>query len=272
MIGRDADVRRARLEQLQHGVQHARRGAEPLVVAPAAAAPAVEVAEELVRPVDEVDDHREPRMAHRAHRVAIDRLRPPGPRDALVALVNRMVDNRSRRDSAKEVEDVTDAHRTPEGRAGAPPAPRRLAPTIAIALLAVAVTASAAGAAPASRSRGAAPASLCGVSRNVAKSIVRSTSSLAPSSANSPSALKARYTAVTRAEPALLAAARGSTKTDLKKALVFVNLLTAKLQKVGWNLVGLAPSATVLEASAQRAGPSIQRLEKYYSKTCKLKV
>ena len=57
VIGRDADVRRAGLEHLQHGVQHAGRGAERLTVAPAAAAAAVEMAEQLVGAVDEVDDH-----------------------------------------------------------------------------------------------------------------------------------------------------------------------------------------------------------------------
>ena len=63
MIGRDADVRRAALEHLQHRVEHAGRRAEPLTVAPAAAPAAVEVAEQLVGTVDEVDDHRGPRMA-----------------------------------------------------------------------------------------------------------------------------------------------------------------------------------------------------------------
>ena len=57
VIGRDADVRRAGLEHLQHRVQHAGRGAERLTVAPAAAPAAVEVAEQLVGAVDEVDDH-----------------------------------------------------------------------------------------------------------------------------------------------------------------------------------------------------------------------
>ena len=58
VVGRDADVRRSGLEHLQHGVQHAGRGAERLIVALAAAAAAVEVAEQLVGAVDEVDDHR----------------------------------------------------------------------------------------------------------------------------------------------------------------------------------------------------------------------
>ena len=62
VIGRDADVRRPGLEHLQHRVEHAGCRAERLPVGPATAPAAVEVAEELVCPVDEVDDHR-PRMA-----------------------------------------------------------------------------------------------------------------------------------------------------------------------------------------------------------------
>ena len=68
VIGRDADVRRAALDQLQHGVQHPRGGAESLAVLPASAAATVEVAEQLIGAVDEVNDHRRPRMADRAAR------------------------------------------------------------------------------------------------------------------------------------------------------------------------------------------------------------
>ena len=57
MIGRDADVRRALFEHLQHGVQHADDGAVRLVLAFVEAPQAVEVAEQLVGAVDEVDDH-----------------------------------------------------------------------------------------------------------------------------------------------------------------------------------------------------------------------
>ena len=58
VIGRDADVRRALLDHVEHGVQHADDGAERPVLALAEAPQAVEEAEQLVGPVDEVDPRR----------------------------------------------------------------------------------------------------------------------------------------------------------------------------------------------------------------------
>ena len=57
VVGRDADVRRSRLDHLQHGIQHADHGAEGPILALGEAAQAVEVAEQLVRAVDEMNDH-----------------------------------------------------------------------------------------------------------------------------------------------------------------------------------------------------------------------
>jgi hypothetical protein len=57
VIGRHADVRRAGLEHLRDGVQHAGDGAERRI-ALAETADAVEVAKELVRAVDQMNDHR----------------------------------------------------------------------------------------------------------------------------------------------------------------------------------------------------------------------
>src|SRR5258708_37875453 len=57
VIGRYPDVRRSLLDHLQHGVQYADHGAEPLVLAFGGVAPAVELAEQLVRAVDQMDDH-----------------------------------------------------------------------------------------------------------------------------------------------------------------------------------------------------------------------
>ena len=62
VIGRDADVRGAFLDHLQHGVEHADDGAEGQVLALAEAAQAVEVSEQLVRAIDEVNDHADLRL------------------------------------------------------------------------------------------------------------------------------------------------------------------------------------------------------------------
>ena len=57
MVRRDADVARPFLDHLQDGVQHAGDRAERPIRAAVDAAEAVEVAEQLVRAVDEMDDH-----------------------------------------------------------------------------------------------------------------------------------------------------------------------------------------------------------------------
>ena len=57
VIGRDADMRRAALQHLQHRVQDAGYRAVRLVLTLVEAAQAVEMAEELVRSVYEVNDH-----------------------------------------------------------------------------------------------------------------------------------------------------------------------------------------------------------------------
>ena len=55
MVGRDADVRGALLDHLQHGVQHAHDRAERSVDSLVETARAVEVPEQLVRAVDEMN-------------------------------------------------------------------------------------------------------------------------------------------------------------------------------------------------------------------------
>ena len=57
VIGRDADVRGAAFDHLEHGVEHAEHGAEGLVLPLVEAAQAVEMTEQLVGAVDEMDDH-----------------------------------------------------------------------------------------------------------------------------------------------------------------------------------------------------------------------
>jgi hypothetical protein len=57
VISRHTDVSRTRLDHLQHGAEHADHGAIGSILATALAAKAVEVAEKLVRAVDEMNDH-----------------------------------------------------------------------------------------------------------------------------------------------------------------------------------------------------------------------
>ncbi len=57
VIGGHPDVSRSGLDHLQYRMQHAADGAEALVLALAEMAPAVKLAEQLVRAVDEMNDH-----------------------------------------------------------------------------------------------------------------------------------------------------------------------------------------------------------------------
>ena len=57
MIRRDTDVSGARLDHLQHGLQHADHGAEGPVLPFGETAKAVEMAVQLVGAVDEMNDH-----------------------------------------------------------------------------------------------------------------------------------------------------------------------------------------------------------------------
>ena len=56
-LARDADVRAAFLDRLQHGVQHAHHGSEGLVFAFVEPPLSVEMPEQLVRAVDQMDNH-----------------------------------------------------------------------------------------------------------------------------------------------------------------------------------------------------------------------
>ena len=57
VVGRNAHMRRAVFDHLQHALKHADHGAERTVLALVEAPQPVEVAEELVRAVDEMNDH-----------------------------------------------------------------------------------------------------------------------------------------------------------------------------------------------------------------------
>jgi hypothetical protein len=57
VVGGDAEVRVAVLDHLEHGLQHADDGAVGAVHAFVESAQSVEMTEELVGPVNQVDDH-----------------------------------------------------------------------------------------------------------------------------------------------------------------------------------------------------------------------
>ena len=113
---------------------------------------------------------------------------------------------------------------------------RVLVASVVCALLAV----WAAGPSPAARSSAVRTASLCGVSKSVAASIVDSTNT--KNIAGSPTQLKAFWGKVKTAEPTVLAAATGTRKTQLTHVFNFVNMVVGDLNKVNWNYTGLLPT------------------------------
>lgn len=145
-----------------------------------------------------------------------------------------------------------------------------LAAVAAVAIVAVSSGAPVAGGAVTSGSTSVTTSSFCGVSRDVAKSLVHAASGLTASSA--PAVLKAKYEVILKSEPKLLGAAPGSIKPSLKKVIAFVSFLVAKLKAASWQITGLASSITVLEAKANAVTPSIDRLGRYYRTTCKFHV
>jgi hypothetical protein len=72
VVGGDAQVRRACLEHREHGVEHSGRGTHRLVPAGGAAQPE-EVAEQLVRAIDQVNDHAAPMVVGRGADVQSER-------------------------------------------------------------------------------------------------------------------------------------------------------------------------------------------------------
>jgi hypothetical protein len=141
----------------------------------------------------------------------------------------------------------------------------KLVPAVAAVAFAAAL-ANGAAAAPAASSAG-----LCTVARGVAQDIVNSTS-IAKGAGLTPAQLKTAYGEIQAAEPALLAAASGAQKTELRQVFSFVNALIPDFEKANWRVAGLAPYMHDLVPRAQRAARPVHALQAYFSKTCKLNV
>ena len=132
--------------------------------------------------------------------------------------------------------------------------------------------AAAAGAAPTARSSVVATSSLCSVARGVAADIVHSTS-IKTTGAVTPTELKLTYGKIAAAEPALLGAASGAIKVDLRQAFAFINLVIADFKKVNWNTVALVQRyGTTLVPRAQKIQRPVKVLDTYFTKTCKMKL
>lgn len=145
-----------------------------------------------------------------------------------------------------------------------------LAPIAATLVLAAAAALALAGPTGATRSNASAT-SLCTAAKGVAHQIVQS-ANITANEALTPAQLRAVYTTVVNAEPALLAAASGPIKTHLQLALNFVNLVDADFKKANWKAAALAPQLPTLLPAAKKAQPHLLALRTYFDSTCHLGV
>jgi hypothetical protein len=146
---------------------------------------------------------------------------------------------------------------------------RSLTFLLAVAMLAaltVGASGATAGQSPASRSTST---SLCSVSRALAAQLAHSTSL---NQTATPAGLKKAYEGLERAKPTLIAVAHGPIKSDLRRVFSFVDLVTADLKKVNWQIAKLAPYVPALLVKVQAIKPSLTRLDAYYRTKCHFKM
>jgi hypothetical protein len=118
-------------------------------------------------------------------------------------------------------------------------------------------------------------ASFCGTAKGVAVYLVQSGNMISPTGGESLATLqrklKADYSAIIKAEPALKSQAPASIKADLLKAFSVINFIDAKMSSVGWDFTKVAPFAQSLSAKASSARPAITHLDAYFKGTCHIK-
>jgi len=143
-----------------------------------------------------------------------------------------------------------------------------------IPLLTLLLAAAVAGSASAS-SRST--ASFCSVSKSVAVQLVNTANAVKSSAtlAQRQAELKTQFTTIRSAEGSLKTRVPGTLKTKLNTVLAFVNLVSAKLTAVHWNIAALAQNPSVaaaIEAASARADVAIPALKTYYRNTCHFKI
>ena len=145
-------------------------------------------------------------------------------------------------------------------------ATRMVVALVATALL-VLGSATAAGAAPTGAR--SSEANFCAVSKGVAQYLVNLESQLR--SASSPTRTKAVWGAIMSAEPSIKSSAPGRLKRDVNRVYVAATAINADLKKANWNVAGLLPYVSSLNAQMTKATPSLNRLDNYWRGTCKFK-
>jgi hypothetical protein len=131
---------------------------------------------------------------------------------------------------------------------------------------ALALTLCAVGAAQAGTTRSA---NFCSVSKGVAADLVNLQKQL--QSAPGPAQLKAKWGAITAAEPDLKSSAPRKLKKPVNNVLALANVIGRYLQQANWSIVGLLPHQATLSVRVTKAQPSLNALDKYWRGTCHFK-
>jgi hypothetical protein len=142
-----------------------------------------------------------------------------------------------------------------------------MAGALVVTALLVLGSATAAGASPTGAR--SSEANFCAVSKGVAQYLVNLQSQLG--SASSPTRTKAVWGAIMSAEPSIKSSAPGSLKGDVNRVYVAATAINADLKKANWNVAGLLPYVSSLNAQMTKAKPSLNRLDNYWRGTCKFK-
>jgi hypothetical protein len=157
---------------------------------------------------------------------------------------------------------------------------RRVAAAASVALVSalvlLAVGTAGASASAASRASAAEAGSFCGLAAGIAKTALNPSSGLSPTSAATSlasleSKLKTEFGMIQAAEPALIGAAPGSIKGDLKQVFAVDNMLFQDLKNAHWNFLALAPDEKSLEAEEAKIKVPLATLEAYFKTSCGIK-
>lgn len=148
--------------------------------------------------------------------------------------------------------------------------PHRAGAAAALAAVVAVLALAAAAVAPPAQATSASTASLCSVAKGVAKDIVRS-ASITANRTLTPAQVKTIYLTIQKSEPALLGAASGPMKANLRKVFAFVNVVIADFKQANWEPAGMVKFIPSLLPRVKAVASPLNAVGKYFRTTCKFK-
>ena len=147
----------------------------------------------------------------------------------------------------------------------------RIAPALAIPVVALALCVSAATAAPSGHDAAQGNA-FCTRANGIAKYLASTLTLTNGVAEGTPANLKLAYTTIASSERGLNAAAPKSLRPSLLGAFSFINLAKTDLAQVSWEAPKLLPYLPALVANGKKNGGSIKVVEAYLKGTCHIDV